>query len=91
MLTDTAWCELMSVDASWYLDCRSETRLHGLLWRRYFAVVRPLLVTVTGAVDGTAGPTYPHGSTIAVTAQLPALTNSACHTQNLSGHGMQDE
>ena len=44
----------------------------GLSGRRYFSVTRPVLVSVTGAQNGAA-----HGSTIAVTAQLTALTNSA--------------
>ena len=39
---------------------------------RYFSVTRPELMSVTGADDS-----YAHGSTITVTAQLTALTNSA--------------
>ena len=49
----------------------------GLSGRRYFAVMRPLLTSVTGAVTGAKGPSYPHGNTITVSAQLTALTNSA--------------
>ena len=44
----------------------------GLSGCRYFSVARPLLVAVGGAANGA-----PHGSTITVTAQLTALTNSA--------------
>ena len=65
------------------------TPIFGFVWRRYFAVTRPMLVTITGAASGTAGPTYPHGSTIVLTAQLTALTNSACHSHNFPP--MQDE
>ena len=50
----------------------------GLFGRRYFTVPRPLLLTVAGAVTGAQGPSYPHGNNITMTAQLTALTNSAC-------------
>ena len=46
---------------------------------RYFSVTRPVLTSVTGAVNGAQGPSYPHGNTITVSAQLTALTNSARH------------
>ena len=58
------------------LLCGAE--LKGLSGRRYFTVPRPLLLNVTGAVTGAQGPSYPHGNNITVTAQLTALTNSAC-------------
>ena len=58
--------------------CSVKHDVMGLAGRRYFTVTRPLLLSVTGAVNGTKGPSYPHGNNIALTAQLTALTNSAC-------------
>ena len=57
---------------------------------RYFSSTRPALMSVTGAADS-----YAHGSTVTVTAQLTALTNSAgapsaCHAVSggrKAGHG----
>ena len=54
---------------------------------------RPLLLTVTGAVTGAQGPSYPHGNSIVVTAQLTALTNSArwSHAHVRCGNRVQQE
>ena len=52
----------------------------GLSGSRYFSVTRPVLVSVTGAANNA----YSHSSTITVSAQLTALTNSACYHTFLS-------
>ncbi len=59
----------------------------GTIWCRYFKVTRPVLTSVTGAVSGAQGPSYPHGNNITVSAQLTALTNSACKSlSDMSTH-----
>ena len=57
--------------------------MKGLPVCRYFSVTRPVLVGIDGAPNGA-----PHGSTITVSAQLTALTNSArcLHTHILRDH-----
>lgn len=57
--------------SSAHLVCRWHACSGELACYRYFSYTRPVLLSVTGA-DGS----FPYGSTVTVTAQLTALTNS---------------